>query len=295
MTLFRNITGRVIIHTILILLSVVFIVPILILISTSISSEAQIAGHGYSIFPRLIDFTAYRYIFKNPASIISGYRVTVIVSVVGTLSGMMIMMMCAYALARRHFNYRRIVNFYLFFTMLFGGGLIPTYILTTQYLNLQNTIWVIILSQLVNVWYVFILRTFIKDIPEAIIESAMIDGASEFKIFLHIILPMSKSAIATIGLFTLLAYWNEWMTALLYINKPELFTLQYLLQKIMLNLQAMLQNMNKVPSNMATNEAIPSETARMAMVIIAAGPMIVIMPFFQKYFTRGMTIGAVKG
>ena len=193
------------------------------------------------------------------------------------------------------FRSRRIVNFYLFFTMLFGGGLIPTYILTTQYLNLQNTIWVIILSQLVNVWYVFILRTFIKDIPEAIIESAMIDGASEFKIFLHIILPMSKSAIATIGLFTLLAYWNEWMTALLYINKPELFTLQYLLQKIMLNLQAMLQNMNKVPSNMATNEAIPSETARMAMVIIAAGPMIVIMPFFQKYFTRGMTIGAVKG
>lgn len=295
MTLFRNITGRVAIHTILILLSVVFIVPILILISTSISSEAQIAGYGYSIFPRLIDFTAYRYIFKNPASIISGYKVTIIVSVVGTLAGMMIMMMCAYALSRRHFKYRRIVNFYLFFTMLFGGGLIPTYILTTQYLHLQNTMWVIILSQLVNVWYVFILRTFIKDIPEAIIESAMIDGASEFKIFLYIILPMSKPAIATIGLFTLLAYWNEWMTALLYINKPELYTLQYLLQKIMLNLQAMLQNMNKVPSNMATTEAIPSETARMAMVIIAAGPMIVIMPFFQKYFTRGMTIGAVKG
>jgi putative aldouronate transport system permease protein len=179
--------------------------------------------------------------------------------------------------------------------MIFNSGLVPTYILVTQHLHLRNTVAILILSGLVNVWYVFILRTFIQGINEAIIESAFIDGANEFRIFLSFILPLSKPAIATIGLFMMLRYWNDWMPALLYITKPELFPLQYLLQRTLQNLEEILKNMDKMPSNALKDFKVPSESIRMAMAVVAAGPMLFILPFFQKYFVRGMTIGAVKG
>jgi putative aldouronate transport system permease protein len=205
------------------------------------------------------------------------------------------MMMCAYTLARKDFRFKRFISFVLFFTLLFNGGLIPSYILTTNFLHLQDTYWVMILSCLVNVWYIFILRTFIQGIPDSIIESALIDGARESRIFFSLIAPLSIPAIATIGLLNLFNYWNNWMTALLYIRNQDLYPLQYLLQKIMTDLQAFISNMNKLPPGMATNIDIPSETVRMALAVVAAGPMLVIMPFFQKYFVRGMTVGSVKG
>ena len=282
-------------HAVLIFLSVLFIVPILTLFSISISGEASILQNGYSILPKEIDFSAYLYVFENPAMILNAYKVTIIVSVTGAVISLFIMMMCAYALSRSCFKYRRILNFYIFFTMLFNGGMIPSYILTTQYLRLQDTLLILMLSSLVNAWYIFILRTFIKEIPESIIESAMLDGASEFRIFISLILPLSKAALATIGLFVLLGYWNEWMTALLYITKPNLYPLQYLLQKILQNLQQILQNMDKMPAGMASDANVPNESVRMALAIVAAGPMLFIMPFFQKYFARGMTVGSVKG
>jgi len=291
----NKVVYKIFIHLVLILLSVMFIVPILTLFSISISNEKQILQSGYSILPKIIDFSAYSYIFENPKIILDAYKVTIFVSVLGALTSIFMMMMCAYALSRKCFKYRRFINFYLFFTMLFNGGLIPKYILTTQYLHLQNTMLILMLAMLVNVWYIFILRTFIQDIPESIIESAMLDGASEFRIFISLIVPLSKPAIATIGLFVLLGYWNEWMTALLYITTPKLYPLQYLLQKIMQNLQQVLQNMDKMPSSMANQTDVPSETVRMALAVVAAGPMLFVMPFFQKYFVRGMTLGSVKG
>jgi len=178
--------------------------------------------------------------------------------------------------------------------MLFSGGLVPTYILYTQYLNLDDTIWVYILPALVNPWYLFMVRTFFADIPEAIIESAYIDGANEYTIFFRFVLPLSKPVLATIALFVFLGKWNDWYTSMLYINKENLVSLQYLLQRIMKNLEA-LQNASMMGTTIVNSADIPSETTRMAMAIVVAGPVLVIFPFFQKYFVRGMTVGSVKG
>lgn len=282
-------------NIILILLSAVFIIPIITIISISISNEGHILKMGYSILPNAFDLTAYKYIFESPKIIVDAYKVTTIVSVLGAVTSLLIMTMCAYALARRNFKYRRMINIYLFIPLLFNSGLVPKYILMTQYLNLQNTIWVMILNSLVSVWYIFILRTFIQSIPEEILESALLDGASEFRIFANIIIPLSKPSLATIGLLVLLSYWNEWMTALLYINVPSLYPLQYLLQKILQNTQEVLKDMNSSSGMRFSDQNAPTETIRMALSVVAAGPMLFIMPFFQKHFVRGMTIGSVKG
>ena len=177
--------------------------------------------------------------------------------------------------------------------MLFSGGLVPTYILTANYLHLSNTIWVYILTGLISPWYVFMMRTFFNDIPEAIIESALIDGANDFTIFARFVIPLSKPVIATIALFMFLAKWNDWNTALLYITDDNLVSLQYLLQKIMQNIQ-LIQN-SDFALNMATGNEIPAETVRMAMVVIVAGPALIVFPFFQKFFVQGLTVGSVKG
>ncbi len=287
--------SKILIHGVLIILSIIFIVPIVTVVSISMSSETDIMDFGYSLIPRTIDWSAYEYIFRTPQMILDAYQVTILVSVLGTVCSIFIMMMCAYALSRKQYRYRRILNFYLFFTMLFSGGMVPKYILMTQYLHLQNTLWVLIFSHLVNVWNLFILRTFIQGIPESMIESAEIDGASEFRIFISMILPLSKPAIATIGLFVLLGYWNEWQSAMLYISESKLYPLQYLLQRVMQNLQQIIQNMDKMSPTVLAQVDVPSETVRMALAVVAAGPMLFIMPFFQKYFVRGMTLGSVKG
>ncbi len=247
------------------------------------------------LFQRKSVFSAYEFVFANPDKIISSYLVTVFTSFVGAAIALIIMMMCAYVLARKGFKYKGILSFYLFFTMIFGGGIVPKYIVITQLLGLKNTIWILLLNVMVNVWFIFILRAFIMDISDAIFESAVIDGASEFKIFWAIVVPLSKPALATFGLFMLLRYWNEWMTALLFIDNPDLFPLQYLLQKILQDLRAILQSMDKLPPGASDTYDVPSESVRMAMAVITTGPMLFIMPFFQKYFVRGMQLGSVKG
>jgi putative aldouronate transport system permease protein len=284
-----------IIHLFFIALSLSFIVPIITVISVSLSKESDIVNFGYQIIPKTIDFSAYKYIFANPQQIIDSYKVTVLVSAVGTFISIMLMLMFAYVLSRKIFRLRIVFAFFLFFTMLFHGGLIPSYILVTQYLHLGNSIGILLVNGLVTGWYVFILRTFVQQIPEEILESAVMDGASEFRIFFHLIVPLSKPAIATIGLFVLLHYWNDWMTPLLYISNPKLYPLQYLLQKVLQDLQAILSSMDFIPPSMVDTSQLPSETVRMALAIISAGPMLFIMPFFQKYFVRGLTIGSIKG
>jgi putative aldouronate transport system permease protein len=290
----KNISN-VFIHIFFVILSALFILPIVSVISISFSSENSIIDSGYKLLPKQFSTIAYEFVFRNPQQIIDSYKITLLFSLIGTLISVFIMLMCAYVLARKTFAYRKILSLFIFFTMLFNGGLVPSYILTTQYLKLQNTIWVLILSGLVNAWFIFVLRALIQEIPESIIESAYIDGAREFRIFISLIAPLSKPAIATVGLFVLLGYWNEWMVAILYIDNPKLFPLQYLLQRILQNLDMILRNMDKMPASYTKDFNVPSETVRMAMAVIAAGPMLFIMPFFQKYFVRGMTVGAVKG
>lgn len=279
--------------TIFVVLSVLVIIPLIILISTSVSSEKDIADSGYRLIPKSIDFTAYRYIMKNPTQILNAYKTTFIFSISSMVLGLLLMSMVAYALSRRDFKARRFVSFFLYFTTMFGGGLVPLYILITQYLHLQDTIWVYIIPSLIAPFNIFMIRTNFQALPIELTESALIDGAGEYTIFFKIIMPLSKPVLATVALFTFLGKWNDWMTSMLYINnRDDLISLQYLLQRLMQNIE-LLKDEN-ISSYTQTME-IPSETVRMAMAVVAAGPVLVVFPFFQKYFTRGMTVGSVKG
>lgn len=202
------------------------------------------------------------------------------------------MSMLAFALSKRNLKFKGAMSFYVYFTMLFSGGLVPTYILISQYLRLSDTIWVYVLSGLISPWYVFMMRTFFQGIPYEITEAATVDGASEFHILFRIIYPLSTPVLATISLFVFLNKWNDWYTAMLYINKEELVSLQYLLQRIMQNIQLLQQDVNM--SSYVEND-LPAESVRMAMAVVVAGPALVVFPFFQKYFVSGITVGGVKG
>ncbi len=286
------------IHLIFILMCICIVFPFLLILAVSISNEQDIALYGYQLIPKQIDFAAYEYLFKNPDSILRAYGVTIFVTVVGTVLSVFLMALIAYPLSKQNLKFKKGITFYIFFTMLFSGGLVPTYILNTQYLHLNDTIWIYILPSLINVWHVFLLRTFFKSIPDSIAESALLDGAGEYRIFLTMILPLSKPALATVALLGALTRWNDWFTAMLYISDDNLISLQYLLQRILLNIQ-LLQGLsasgNTIPGSVLSMADLPSETVRMAMAIIAIGPMLLVFPFFQKYFVRGLTIGSVKG
>ena len=281
-----------IVTTILVIMCALVLIPFLLVVGVSFSSEADVMEYGYRIIPKNIDFEAYRYVFTSSGSVLNAYKVTIIFSVACMVLGVLLMSMLAFALSKRDLKGKKAISFYVYFTMLFSGGMVPSYILITQYLHLGDTIWVYILTGLVSPWYVFMLRTFFQGIPYEITEAAIIDGANEFSIFARFIIPMSKPAIATIALFMFLGKWNDWNTALLYINDESLISLQYLLQRIMQNIQMMAED----PAIAALFEDdIPAETVRMAMAVVVAGPALVVFPFFQKYFVKGITVGAVKG
>lgn len=277
-----------------IILCALIIIPFLLLVSISISNEADISAFGYSLWPKTIDFSAYSYVFKNPTRILKAYGVTGIFSVVSMVFGVLLMAMLAYPLSRKSLKGRRGLSLLLYFTMLFSGGMVPSYILITKYLHLNDTIWVYILPSLIVPWYVFMIRTFFQGIPEEIIESVYIDGGSEYVVFWRIVIPLSKPVIATIMLFIFLNKWNDWSTAILYIDNPDLYSLQYLLQKIMEDIKLLIDNPQNAFMLQSTVE-IPGETVRMAMAVIVAGPALIVFPFFQKYFVKGITVGSVKG
>ena len=273
-------------------LSVIFV----ILFSASFSSEQDILIYGYSILPRHFDLTAYKYVLKDATALLNAYKVTIIFSLTTMVLATLLMSMIAYPLTKKELKGRGFISFYLFFTMLFSGGMVPIYILITQYYHLADSIFVYILPALINPWYVFMLRTFFAGIPDSISEAATVDGASEYRIFFTIILPLSKPVLATVALFTLLIKWNSWMESMLYINsRDDLISLQYLLQKIMRDIQFMLESQQGGVSPDMDMSKIPGETARMAMAVLVAGPVLVVFPFFQKYFTKGLTVGGVKG
>ncbi len=286
----------VLIHAFFILFSLLFVVPFLLVIAISFSNEQDIMGGGYRLIPETIDFTAYGVVFSNPEQILQSYLVTIFISSFGTLASVLIMSLCAYPLSRTSFTWRNPITFFIFFTMLFGGGLIPSYILNTQYLGLGDSIWVYILPSLANAFHIIIFRTFFQGLPVSVIESAKMDGAGEFRIYWQMILPISKPVIATLALLNVLGKWNEWFTALIYIRNEDLYTLQYLLQRILQKVEFIQQMADEIPAGVdpATFE-VPTETVRFALAVVAAGPLLIVFPFFQKYFVRGLTIGSVKG
>ncbi|RAV08801.1 carbohydrate ABC transporter permease [Paenibacillus contaminans] len=291
---FKKIGPQVFINLLFLLFSLACIFPLIAILSISFSSESDIIKNGYRLLPAMFDFSAYAYILYKPMQILNAFKVSLFVSFFGTVASLLVTAGIAYALSREDFKLKNKLSFYLFFTMLFNGGLVPTYMLINNYLHLSNTIWVLILPYLAVPWFILILRSFMQKIPHSIIESCMMDGASEFRIFFQIILPLAKPGLATVALFTLLQYWNDWWLSLLYIEKESLVPLQFMLYRMMNNITFLTNSSNTMPPGMR-NVILPSESARMAMAILAAGPMLLVFPFFQKYFVRGLTVGAVKG
>lgn len=297
LTVKRNKTGKpqILLNLLFMLLSVGFVLPLLSILSISLSSDIDIARNGFSLIPRAIDATSYQFLFKNPATILNAYKVTIIMSASATVLYVLMASMCAYPLSRMSFKYRNPIMFLLFFTMLFNGGLAPYYILMTKYLSIRNSYLALILPLLGGVWYLFLIRTFFRQLPASIIESATIDGCSEFRIYFRIMLPLSTPVLATVGLLKLLESWNSWYHVLLFIDDSNLYPLQYLLQVMLRNIQEVLKTMNNVlPVGIESTAKLPTESIRMAMCILAIGPMLFVFPFFQRYFTQGLTVGALK-
>ncbi len=286
-----------IVHLMLLAFAALCLLPMIVTVSISFSNEQDLVRNGYSLLPRMFDSAAYTYILRAPKPLISSYWVTLRVTAIGTVLGVLFMSMAAFPLSRRDFAWGRMINFYVFFTMLFSGGLVPTYIVIVRYLHLKNNFWVLVLPLVVVPWFVFLFLTYFKSIPFELIESAKLDGASELTIYWRIVLPMSKPAVATVALLLSLRYWNEWFIGLLYIDKAGLIPLQLWMQRVMSNMQFLLENIDYMGgTNMQQMiKDLPTESVRMAMAVLAAGPMMFIFPFFQKYFTKGLTVGSLKG
>ncbi|MDF2647647.1 MAG: binding-protein-dependent transport system inner rane component [Paenibacillus sp.] len=272
--------------------SIFCIVPFILLVSSSLSDEKAVQTTGFVLFPKEFSLFAYKVIFQDNA-IFNAYKTTIIFTVLGTVLCLILTSAMAYALSVKTFTHRNKIAFFVYFTMLFNGGLIPSYLLIAKYLGLRDNILVYILPVLINPFNMFLLRNFFKQIPDSLAESAKIDGANDIYILYKIILPLAKPALATIGLFYGLGFWNEWFTATLYIDNKDLYSLQYLIMKVLREVDFMNQ-MNEMQGVMA-NYVVPTNTARMATAVVTVGPIIFVYPFIQKYFVKGLVVGAVKG
>lgn len=272
--------------------------PLLLLVMVSITESKSLTVHGYSLFPKEFSLEAYTYLLENSSKILSSYGVTIAVTICGTVWALTAMTLFSYVISRDNFPWKSQFTFYVFFCMLFGGGLLPTYMVITNILHLNETFWILILSGSLSPMYIFMMRTYMRtSVPPSVIESASIDGAGEWRCYLTIMLPLSIPMIATIALFVAIRYWNDWNTSFLYIlRNDKLVPIQLMLKRIENNLQALAD-----PSNMSVEQqeelakTIPTENARMALVVLVCAPILIVFPFFQKYFVKGITVGAVKG
>lgn len=283
-------------HLLFIAYVAVTLIPLLLVLAVSITDEKVLTLNGYSLFPEKVSFDAYTFLFNDASIILNAYMVTIIVTVIGTSLGLLFTTLLAYPLSRKDFPFRTGLSFYIALTMLFNGGLVPWYLVYTNLLGINDSLIALIVPNLLmSAFNVFIVRTFFTTtIPPELIECAQIDGAGEFRIFFQIILRLSLPVMATIGLFTILAYWNDWWNSLIFISDRDKYTLQYLLNKILMDINVILNS----PGNSSQSQLlalIPTETVRMAMAVIGTGPILVAYPFLQKYIVQGMTIGAVKG
>ncbi len=279
-------------YTFIIFMALLCLLPFIMMVSGSFTSEQAIRFSGYGLLPKDFTLEAYGLIFKNPMTILHAYGVSIYISIIGTILGLLLITMTSYVISRKDFRYRNAFSFYFYFTTLFNGGMVCTYIFYIQYLHLKDNMWALILPGMFNVFYLLIMRSFVSVIPPALIESAKIDGAGEYRIFFQIIIPLLKSGLATIGLFLALGYWNDWYNAMLYINSESKYPLQYMLYNMLQQTQALA----KIASQAGIQvQNLPSSSLKMAMAVVATGPIILVYPFVQKYFVKGITIGSVKG
>lgn len=282
-------------NIIMILLTAFCVLPLLFLLSSSITQEQALILNGYSFIPSRIDFSAYRYILLDSTQLIRGYGISALVTVVGTLANLTLTTLFAYPISRRDLPGRNIIAFFLFFTMLFNGGLVPTYIMWTQTFHIKNTLWALIVPNLLmSAFNVIMMRTYLTgNIPEEVIDAAKIDGAGEGRILLTIVLPMSKPILSTLALLVGLGYWNDWMNGLYYINKDKLYSIQVLLNRMLLDTQFLMSSASQRMS--IDTSQIPSTGIKMAIAVMGILPVLVVYPFLQKYLVKGIAIGAVKG
>ena len=273
-------------------ITVCCLIPFILLISASFSSDQSIRMNGYSFLPQNFSLEAYNLIFKYPMKIVHAYGISIYITAIGTAVGLFLITMTAYVISRKSFKYRNHISFYFYFTTLFNGGMVSTYIFFIRYLHLKDSLVSLILPLLFNVFYLLIMRSFVSAIPSATIESAKIDGAGEFRIFAQIVVPLLPSGLATIGLFQALSYWNNWFNAMLYINSVDKYPLQYMLYDL-LNRAASLAQIAAMGGYVV--ETMPTYTLKMAMAVVATGPIILVYPFVQRFFIKGITIGSVKG
>ena len=293
----RNKTFQVVVHGIMVLLCLVCVLPFLLLIMSSVADENWLIMNGYSFFPAKLSADAYQYLLVDSSSIVRGYLISAFVTVAGTCISLVMTTLMAYPLSRKDLPGRYIFSFFIFFTMLFNGGLVPTYIMWTQTFHIKNTIFALLVPNLLmGAFYVIMMRTyFSSNIPDAVIEAARIDGAGEMRILLKIVLPMSLPIIATLALLTGLGYWNDWLNGLYYIQNDSLYSIQVLLNRMLMDVQFLMSSANTAAAGNQQMGPLPSTGIKMAVAVLGALHALIIYPFFQKYFVKGITIGAVKG
>lgn len=286
---FRFVTGFIVA-----LLVLVCLLPFFLLIASSLTSEQALAMDGYSFIPSEFSLTAYEYIWGVKSDVLRAYGMSFLVTGAGTVISLVITMLFAYPLSRPDLPGRRILSFFVFFTMLFNGGFVPTYLIYSQIFHITDTVWALIIPYLLmNAFYVIMVRTYItSNVPYEVIEAARIDGSSEFKTLLSIVVPMSKPIIGTVGLMTAIAYWNNWTNGIYFIHvRRDLYGIQNYLNSILTNISFLQSHSNP---NISLSE-LPSVSIRMALAVIALLPVLIAYPFFQKSFTKGITVGSVKG
>ena len=274
------------------LMALICIIPFIVLISGSFTSENYIRTQGYSLFINEFSTKAYELIFRNPVTVFRAYGISILITGVGTILGTLLITMTAYVICRKDFKYRNHFSFFFYFTTLFNGGMVSTYIFYIQYLKLKDSLWALILPGLFNVFYLLIMRSFVYTIPPSLIEASKIDGAGEYRIFFQVVFPLLKPGLATVGLFMALGYWNDWYNAMLYIDSNTKFPLQYMLYNLLQQTQALARIASQSGISVAD---LPSNSLKMAMAIVATGPILLVYPFVQKYFVKGITVGSVKG
>lgn len=279
-------------YLIVISVALICFIPFWLIVIGSFSKESDIVASGYALWPKNFSLESYKMVFQIPSKIIQAYKVSAFITVGGTFIGLILTSMSAYVLMRKDFKYRNFMAMLFYFPSIFSGGMLPSYLLVVKYLGLKDNIMALILPALLSAWNIFMMRNFMKDIPNSIMESAKLDGANDFMIFIKLYLPLSKAGLATIGLFIALGYWNDWYRAMLYINKPSLYPLQYLLYTMLSSVKG-LQEAAALAG--IAIPAMPAETFKMAMAVVTTGPILLLYPFVQRYFVKGITVGAVKG
>lgn len=278
-------------------IAILCIIPFILMLSSSFMSESEIALRGYSFLPKELCLDAYDYLWKKRYTIGACYGLSIFVTVFGTLANLAITALCAYPLSRQDFKYRNLFAFLIFFTLLFNGGMTASYIVWTRIFNIKNTIWALLLpNALVNAMNILIVRNYyVSNIPYSLIEAAKMDGASEMRVFVQIVCPLSVPVFATVGLFASINYWNNWINGMYYITDSKLYTITIYLNKILTDLSALRGGSMMAEQALLANTSMPASSVRMAVPIIAVLPILLIYPFVQKQLIKGLVVGAVKG